>query len=62
MSFNNVKNYFQSEENIKLKAVFDLTDTEKYYDPSQWGDEITYQKHNCPGRVIPPETWTNPLL
>ena len=38
---------------MPIKAIIDLTNTNKYYNSNDWGHEINYNKINVPGQEIP---------
>ena len=37
------------ETKVPVKAVIDFTDTKKYYNPEDWGEDVGYNKINVPG-------------
>ena len=32
-----IRNHYEINHNISIKAVYNLTYTDRYYDPKQWG-------------------------
>ena len=40
MPIKNAINYYNSEQRVKLRAIFDFTNTDKYYDAAGWGENI----------------------
>jgi len=52
-----VKNRYKKEHKMQLTSVFDLTNTNKYYDQKDWGDNINYFKYKHGGKNVPSEGW-----
>lgn len=45
LSCSDVKAHYKDQHKMKLISVFDLTNTNKYYDRKDWGQNINYFKY-----------------
>lgn len=48
-----IKSHYKSQHKMNLVSVFDLTNTNKYYDRKDWGQDINFFKYGCQGGSIP---------
>lgn len=55
-----IYNHYSEKEDVKLHSVFDLTNTDKYYDPTLL--PCQHFKRDIPGGTCPPDEYMDELF
>ena len=55
--------HYHKTYQIKIKSVFDITNSDQYYDINEWKKVGARPfKFKCPGKEVPPQNWTKMVL
>ena len=58
-----VYEYYKQNYKIEIKSVFDITNSDQYYDMAEWKKyNCRPHKFKCPGKEVPPKNWTKTVL
>jgi len=57
LSCSEVKDHYKSQHKMHLSSVFDLANTNKYYDRKDWGPNVDYFKYKSQGQTTPSKNW-----
>jgi len=55
LSCKDVIDHYQQEHGMTLNNVFDLTNTNKYYNRKEWGEDVETFKYRSRGKNVPQE-------